>query len=256
VIDYLGFVWNSNDMTISLPSRKRESILKLVIKALELNCDTIQNASILIGNLISATPAVDYAMIIQGGCHSLENLKVAEVIWSWCETNNCWLSATYLNTKANFIADKASRQILDENDFSLDNLSFTKIAEHFGQPSVDLFATSHTKKCTKFYSWYPDPECAGVDAFSHKWEEHFYAFPPFSLIPRVLRKIQDDKSRGIIIVPDWKTQPWFPVFMKMKYSKTLKFKKGTFQLSSPFSNRNHPMSESLSLLVAVVSGSS
>ena len=34
----------------------------------------------------------------------------------------------------------------------------------------------------------------------------FYAFPPFSLLPRCLKKIKQDHATGIIIVPLWPTQ--------------------------------------------------
>ena len=46
-----------------------------------------------------------------------------------------------------------------------------------------------------------------MDAFSIDWSEfNFYAFPPFSLIPRCLQKIQQDKGKSILIIPVWPTQ--------------------------------------------------
>ena len=40
-------------------------------------------------------------------------------------------------------------------------------------------------------------------------------FPPFSLISRVLQKIQREKVQGVIFVPKWPTQTWWPVLMQM-----------------------------------------
>jgi hypothetical protein len=379
-VEYLGFIFNSSNMTLSLPERKKEKILKLISRSLLCDNDTIENLAILIGNLISATPAIDYGMLHtryleidktnalfenegnfsskmklstqakdelvwwkkvipkglsrirndsfdfeittdasptgwgahtgdsitrgfwsvtesslhinilellgafngikslisplkgsqilirtdsttakayinrQGGCHSEENLKIATKIWKWCEENDMWIVAAYINTKENVIADKASREEVDQNDFALDMISFDKIVTNFGNPKIDLFASSHTKKCTRFYSWFPDPECEGVDAFSFVWKDFFYAFPPFSLIPRVLRKVISDKARGIIVVPNWETQAWFPIFKNLKCSKTLKLQPNKFSLCSPFSDRPHPLSKTLCLLVAIVSG--
>nr|KAG5688439.1 hypothetical protein BaRGS_001856 [Batillaria attramentaria] len=34
----------------------------------------------------------------------------------------------------------------------------------------------------------------------------FYAFPPFSVIPRVLQKVRRDRAEGVIVVPRWPTQ--------------------------------------------------
>ena len=40
------------------------------------------------------------------------------------------------------------------------------------------------------YAFYVEPDSEGTDAFSYIWEsEFFYAFPPFSVIQLVLRKI-------------------------------------------------------------------
>ena len=48
-----------------------------------------------------------------------------------------------------------------------------------------------------------------TDAFTLPWNENAYIFPPFSLIGRVLRKIRRERTQGILVVPDWKTQPWY-----------------------------------------------
>ena len=58
-----------------------------------------------------------------------------------------------------------------------------------GQPTIDVFAFRANKKVKTFYSFYPDPLAAGVDAFSVDWSQDIiHAFPPFNLIPRVLQK--------------------------------------------------------------------
>jgi hypothetical protein len=191
----------------------------------------------------------------QGGCHSLINLKVAKIIWSFCESRNIWVFATYINTKDNVIADRASRSDIDLNDFSLDDSSFILICKKFGTPSIDLFASCHTFKCQRYISWYPDINSVEVDAFTIKWDEYFYAFPPFALIPRVLKKIKSDNAKGIILVPNWKSQAWFPVFKSMVCSKIITLKPNKFSLIYPINRTVHPLQKSLSLLAAVLSGS-
>ncbi|ODM90071.1 hypothetical protein Ocin01_16611, partial [Orchesella cincta] len=51
----------------------------------------------------------------------------------------------------------------------------------------------------QYYSWYPDPESIGVDAFTFKWENDVYAFPPFNLVGRTLRKFVTDNANGIVV---------------------------------------------------------
>uniref|UniRef100_A0A1B0GPT1 Tyr recombinase domain-containing protein n=1 Tax=Phlebotomus papatasi TaxID=29031 RepID=A0A1B0GPT1_PHLPP len=67
-----------------------------------------------------------------------------------------------------------------------------------------------------------DPHSVAVDAFTISWKDHFfYAFPPFALIFKVLQKIEHDNCMGIVIVPDWSTQPWYPIFQSLLISDPL-----------------------------------
>ena len=34
----------------------------------------------------------------------------------------------------------------------------------------------------------------------------FYAFPPSSVLGRVVQKIQEDMAQGILLIPNWSTQ--------------------------------------------------
>lgn len=189
-----------------------------------------------------------------GGCRSEANHKLAKEIWKWCEEREIWLFASYINTKDNVDADKASRVSLDDNDFSLDNVSYKNIIKAFGIPEIDLFATSVTNKCTRFASWYPDPKSEFVDAFTVVWKDFFYAFPPFNLINRVIKKIINEKAEGIVVAPYWKGQVWYPTFCNLVKGKMIILKKGNFQLENPYTSSPHPLSRTLNLMAAVLSG--
>lgn len=92
---------------------------------------------------------------------------------------------------------------------------FKNITKRFFVPNIDLFATNASAQCSMYVSWYPDIGCKAVDAFPIKWKDNFYAFLPFNLVGRVLRKIVDDKVNGIVVAPYWSTQSWFPNYMKL-----------------------------------------
>ena len=88
---------------------------------------------------------------------------------------------------------------------------FHSTVETYGMPSIDIFASRINRTVSRYVSWRPDLEAQFVDAFSCSWsQEQFYAFPPFSLILRCLKKIEMEKGEGIIIAPVWPTQPWYP----------------------------------------------
>jgi len=60
-------------------------------------------------------------------------------------------------------------------------------------------------------SWKLDLYSQGRDAFQILWKQlEAYAFPPFSLIPRVLQKVQLEQASIMLITLAWQTQAWYP----------------------------------------------
>ena len=95
-------------------------------------------------------------------------------------------------------------------------LLFEKICHKWGTPDIDLFANRLNCKVTRYCSWKPDPGAVAIDALTEDWSgKFFYAFPPFNMIGRVLRKVENDKAEGILVVPFWPTQHWFSKFSRM-----------------------------------------
>ena len=55
-----------------------------------------------------------------------------------------------------------------------------------------------------------------MDAFTISWETQLnYAFPPFSLIPRVLSKVQQDQAYVLLVAPVWTCQIWYPMLLRL-----------------------------------------
>lgn len=135
----------------------------------------------------------------------------------------------------------------------LSNPAFKRLTATFGQPQVDLFASRINKKCLKYVSWHKDPDAFAINAFTLDWSEFFfYSFPPISVILKTLRKIILDKATGILVVPLWETQPWFPVFLRLLKSDIITFKPGENVLVSHFSRDN--IKSSLTLVAGVLCG--
>ncbi|XP_071576800.1 uncharacterized protein [Temnothorax nylanderi] len=137
--------------------------------------------------------------------------RLAKEIWNWCEKRNIWIFASYISSRDNAKADFESRRLEPETEFALSYSAFKSIKNRFGKPEIDLFATRTNTKCERYVSWSRDPGSIAVDAFTIDWSQYFfYAFPPFAIILRVLRKIQDDGARGIVVVPHWPAQAATP----------------------------------------------
>lgn len=187
-----------------------------------------------------------------GGCRSSSCHKIAKSIWQWCEAREIIVFASYIHTKQNVIADSLSREEKDNSDFSLTEKYFKNICSAFGYPTVDLFASHLTHRLEKYISWFPDPLCSGVDAFTQQWEDGFYAFPPFCLVARVLRKICEDCVTGIVVVPLWTAQAWYPLYCSLSISEKI-ILEGNDLLWCPYMNRFHPLSRGIKLMAAVLS---
>nr|CAH7762120.1 unnamed protein product [Callosobruchus chinensis] len=75
--------------------------------------------------------------------------------------------------------------------------SLTKFSNQFvgnlKNPEIDLFASKLNAKCKIYASW----------------------------LAKVLDKISNYKATGIVIVPNWPTQPWYPLFKKLLISNPI-----------------------------------
>lgn len=189
-----------------------------------------------------------------GGCRSPRLHAIAKSIWTWYEERQILLTASYINTKANLVAGRLSREKQDSSDFMLNPTYFGMICKAFGLPEIDLFASYHTKQCERYYSWKPDPFSEGVDAFSFPWKMMFYAFPPVILIGKVLNKIQQEKSKGILVVPNWPTQAWYPLFKRLATSEIITLGPNKNLLFDPYYRTSFILNKKLTLIAAVLSG--
>ena len=126
----------------------------------------------------------------------------------------------------------------------------------FGKPQIDLFASIINKKCEAYCSWKRDPDAKVINAFTIDWSNlKFYAYPPFNiiLIAKVLQKIKYDKASGIVVVPLWTSQTWFPVFRSLTTGPYLEFKPDINLLISPCRMQHHSLAAKLTLVAAKLS---
>ena len=181
--------------------------------------DNMENSQILLR--VDNTTAISYVNKMGGTKHNKYNM-LAKEIWQWAEKKHNFLFASYIASADNVQADKMSRIKNNDIEWQLSDQAFNDIKNTFGKPEIDLFATKYNAKCKRFFAWMPDDAAEKIDAFTVNWRElNFYAFPLFSLILRVLAKIKRDKASGILVVPDWPNQPWYPLFKEMLTSKPL-----------------------------------
>jgi hypothetical protein len=194
-----------------------------------------------------------------GTSHSEPCNDMTFQIWSWCIDRNIFLSAAYLPGAQNTAADEESRRVNTDAEWKLETTLLQSAFDVLDiQPNIDLFASRLNAQMQRYMSFRPDPDAEVVDAFSVSWKDfEFYAFPPFSVIPRVLRKVQRDESSGVLVVPDWPTQPWYPVLMKLLVLEPVRLpcRKNLLHLPShPGQVHRLVQTKRLHLLVCKISG--
>jgi hypothetical protein len=152
-----------------------------------------------------------------GTSHSRNRNNLTREIWTWCIIHRVFLTTAHIPGKDNEAADAESRKARDQTEWALDPAIFQQGTQRLGvKPVVDLFASRLNYKLKPFIAYQPDPEAEAVNAFTISWHPYlFYAFPPFSIIPLVLQKIREEESTGLIVVPNWPIQPWWPYLMRM-----------------------------------------
>lgn len=145
--------------------------------------------------------------------------QIARKIWDLLEEHNAFLTAVYVASKDN-VADQYTRGFSKETkrfldlEARLDPLVFKKNIFSMGpfRPTIDWFASNVNKQLPRFCAWQEGTEGAEfLDAFSHDWSiDYGYMFPPFGLLPKVLRKICEERAKVILIHPDWPGALWAP----------------------------------------------
>ncbi|XP_043472375.1 uncharacterized protein LOC122505029 [Leptopilina heterotoma] len=190
-----GF-WNSSERNFQI------NLLELKAAFLALKCFAKNEFNKQILLRIDNLTALAYINKMEGTRHMHLNY-VAKQIWEWCRSRELWIFAEYVASKDNK-ADEGSRITNVDTEWELADFAFRKICNNFGNPSIDLFASRINSKCKKYCSWDRDPEAYAINAMTVNWKNVFwYAFPPFSLITKVLKKVRDECSLGILVVPYW-----------------------------------------------------
>ena len=170
--------------------------------------------SSLVGRTISVycdnSTAVSYFQK-EGGTRSPFLNSLAQGILRWAESLSIRL-APQIHPVVSQWADSLSRpHQLPHTEWSLNPEVFRSISRLW-PVQIDLFATSENRQCSIFFSPFRDPMAAGTDAFLQPWDSlQAYAFPPWSIIPRVLAELRESRGTELTLVaPYWPQQAWFP----------------------------------------------
>lgn len=222
--------------------------LKAIFLGLKVYARDVRDSTI----LIRSDNTVALSMIRNFGAPNDSDLNfLAREIWLWAFDRKLFLQAVHIPGKENVRADRESRSHKDTYDWKLDPTLVRTIFRHWGQPDIDLFASRLTKQLPLFYSFFPDPEALAADAFAQSWSGRFvYAFPPFSLLGRVLQKVRQDCVEAIVISPKWPSHPAWSTLMEMSIDPPLLLHRTRNYLTNPRGEDHELLSSGSFLLLA------
>ena len=145
----------------------------------------------------------------QGGLRSRRMSQLARHLLLWSQKHLRSLRAVFIPGDRNQAADELSRVRPISGEWRLHPQTVQLIWDQFGEAQIDLFASRDSSHCAQFYSL--SGGTLGTDALAHSWPRgpRKYAFPPVSLLARVLCKIKEDEEQVLLVAPYWPTRTWF-----------------------------------------------
>ena len=210
-----------------------------------------KHVKLLVGNTTAVTTFNQ-----MGTCHSRVNNQLSHQIWLWCIDHSVWLSVAHIPGKQNTEVDRESQLPRKETEWTLQSHFLMLLLKLGVTPNVDLFASRLNFQLKPCVAYQPDPEAHAMNAFHISWKGYtFYAFPPLSVIWQVLQKISVKKATGLLVVPHWPTQTWWPYLMNMliDFPLMLPRKEDTLYLPA-HPHLLQPLHKKLQLLVCHLSG--
>ena len=185
--------------------------LKAVLFGLKALCGSVRNETIKVYSDNSTT----VSCVNRKGSAKEDCNEIARNIWLWCLEMDNKVIAMHIpgveNTRADFQSRK--RRIVE---WKLNSDIFKMLNEMWGPFDIDLFASRLTKQVDVYMSWHPDPGAVAVNALHNEWlYGNMYCFPPYNLIPLIIRKVRAEEVTITLIAPYWTKQVWYPTLMKM-----------------------------------------
>ena len=185
-----------------------------------------------------------------GGIRSPSCNQIAHDLWDWCVDNNTWLTVTHIARMEDTEADKESRSFNDRIEWTLKRGIFEQITTHWGIPEIDLLDLMHSSLGLSLGSLI-QPLVLWMHLLSVGAHSIFMLFHLSVKLTQMLRVPQ-----GIMILPHWPTQVWWPQLLRMIIAIPLVLLRNQDLLSLSHSPRTlYPLREKLTLLASLLSGS-
>merc|ERR1712070_1336516 len=107
-------------------------------------------------------------------------------------------------------ADDVSK-LIDRHNFTLRPFAAEIVSQFLASGSWgDRFASVLNARCARFNTRFLSAGAEATDALLQPWHgASNYVCAPFSLLPRILDKIEDEQAHALVVLPVWDSRMWF-----------------------------------------------
>ena len=99
----------------------------------------------------------DIYLLNMGRTQNKHLMEISKEIWGYLIERKIHLTAEYISSLSNQIADWTSRNFQDSNKQKLCPTVFKQICSHLGKPLLDLFPSRLYHQLPRYIAWRPDP---------------------------------------------------------------------------------------------------
>ena len=159
------------------------------------------------------------AHILEVGSRKPYLHRIALDILEKCDRLHITLIPHWIARAQNIRADNLSK-CCDSDDWSIRSSVFHYIDGVWGPHTVDRFSSDYNANCLRFNSRWWCRNTEAVNAFSQSWQgENNWMVPPPKLVNKVINKMKSDRAMGTLVVPAWKSAPYWPLLHSKCYVK-------------------------------------
>lgn len=124
-------------------------------------------------------------------------------------------------------ADMGTRLAGSSDEWGVSNQDYQLILNELNVlPSLDCFASSSNNKCNVFFSALPQKGASALDFFVQELtiDQCYFLCPPIKVISKTIQRILIFPGiSGILLVPKWKSRPYWALLSKYSsFSKSIK----------------------------------
>jgi len=181
----------------------------------------------------------------QGGTKSLQLAELTHRVLQFAFDHDFTIHPLHIAGQLNVIADLASRSgSIVNTEWRMSDQAFRWIQSQspWGKATIDLFANQLNHQLPLYFSPCPDMAAMAINAMLKPWPEvTLYAFPPTTLMERVLQKIRLEQPKHLLLVaPRLLEAPWYPLLAHLPQLPPIPIPLQVLQLLQPHWHYLHP----------------